>query len=70
MARHKPRPVADAAATAAVKSLRQLRSRRERERTGTFYIEGNRIVAQALASDYEVVEGVIAPDLLAGGSRP
>jgi len=67
MARHKSRPAANATDTAAVKSLRQLRSRRERDRTGTFYIEGNRIVAQALASDYEIVGGVIAPDLLAGG---
>ena len=49
-----------------VQELRQLRSRQERERTGTFYIEGNRIVAQALQSPYEVSLGVIAPDLLMG----
>ena len=49
-----------------VQQIRQLRSRRERERSGTFYIEGNRIVAQALQSSYEISLGVIAPDLLAG----
>lgn len=49
-----------------VRELRQLRSRQERERTGTFYVEGNRIVAQALASSYEITMGVIAPDLLQG----
>ena len=48
MAKHKTRTAANASDTAAVKSLRQLRSRRERDRTGTFYIEGNRIVDAAL----------------------
>ena len=49
-----------------VKQLRQLRSRRARDESGTFYIEGNRIVAQALQSPYQVEMGVIAPGLLSG----
>ncbi|GAC1401223.1 MAG: hypothetical protein NVSMB65_18780 [Chloroflexota bacterium] len=49
-----------------VRAIRQLRSRQERERTGVCYIEGGRIVAQALAAGMEIVEGVIAPSLLVG----
>ena len=47
-----------------VKQLRQLRSPAERERTGTFYIEGSRIVAQAIQAEAEIEVGVIAPGLL------
>lgn len=47
-----------------VKQLRQLRSPAERERTGTFYIEGSRIVAQALQAGAEIESGVIAPGLI------
>ena len=49
-----------------VKQVRQLRTRSERERTGTYYIEGARIVAQAIQAGAEITLGVIAPDLLAG----
>ncbi len=49
-----------------VKQVRQLRSRAERERTGTYYIEGARIVAQALAAGAEITLGVIAPQLIMG----
>jgi RNA methyltransferase, TrmH family len=49
-----------------VKQLRQLRSYTERERTGTFYVEGARIVAQALQSGAEIEFSVIAPGLLKG----
>jgi TrmH family RNA methyltransferase len=47
-----------------VKQLRQLRSPAERERTGTFYIEGSRIVAQAVQAGAEIETGVIAPGLI------
>jgi TrmH family RNA methyltransferase len=47
-----------------VKEIRALRHRKERERTGLFYIEGIRIVAEAadLGADLETL--VLAPDLL------
>lgn len=47
-----------------MKHIRQLRTRKERERTGAFYVEGIRIVAQAVHSGAEVEMGVISPDLL------
>lgn len=47
-----------------VKQIRQLRSRTERERTGLFYIEGARIVMQAIQAGAKLERGVIAPDLL------
>jgi TrmH family RNA methyltransferase len=46
--------------------VRQLRSRTERDRTGTFYIEGARIVAQAVQAGAEITQGVVAPDLIVG----
>ena len=49
-----------------VKQVRQLRSRSERERTGTYYIEGARIVAQAIEAGVEITMGVVSPPLLAG----
>lgn len=49
-----------------VKQLRQLRTPSERARTGSFYIEGARIVAQAIHSQAPLVLGVVAPDLLQG----
>lgn len=49
-----------------VRQIRQLRSRPERERSGTYYIEGGRIVAQALAAGAQIELAVIAPELLAG----
>ena len=49
-----------------VKQVRQLRGPAERERTGTYYIEGARIVAQAVEAGVEITLGVIAPDLIMG----
>jgi RNA methyltransferase, TrmH family len=49
-----------------VKQVRQLRSRAERERTGTFYIEGARIVAQAVQAGAAITLGVVAPALISG----
>lgn len=51
---------------AIVKEVRQLRTRQERERTGTYYIEGARIVAQAIESGAEITLGVVAPELISG----
>jgi TrmH family RNA methyltransferase len=50
----------------AVKQLRQLRTPSERARTGTFYVEGARIVAQAVQSGADIVLGVLSPGLLQG----
>lgn len=60
MSKHKSRYNPDST----VKQLRQLRSPAERERTGTFYIEGARIVAQAVQTGADIEFGVIAPGLL------
>ena len=49
---------------AKVKQIRRLRSRHERERTGTFYVEGIRIVAQAVQSGAPIEMGVISAELL------
>ncbi|MBX3012391.1 MAG: RNA methyltransferase [Caldilineaceae bacterium] len=48
---------------ALVKQIRQLRTPAERVRTGTYYIEGVRIVQQALQAGAEVELAVIAPTL-------
>src|SRR3954447_25058707 len=47
-----------------VPRLRALRSRQERERTGTYYIEGARIVMQAIQAGVAFEMGVISPGLL------
>lgn len=49
---------------AIIPQLRRLRSREERDRTGTFYIEGVRIVAQAAKSGAQIEMCIIAPELL------
>ena len=49
-----------------VQDVRQLRTPAARERTGTYYIEGARIVAQAVQAGAEITLGVIAPELIAG----
>jgi len=51
---------------AAVKQIRQLRGRAERERSGTCYVEGARIVAQAVRAGAAIERCVIAPALLSG----
>ncbi|MEM8531866.1 MAG: RNA methyltransferase [Chloroflexota bacterium] len=51
---------------ALVKQLRQLRSRSGREQTQTYYIEGARIVAQAIQAGADITLGVIAPELVTG----
>ena len=49
-----------------VQEVRQLRTPAARERTGTYYIEGARIVAQAVQAGAEITLGVIAPELIMG----
>ena len=66
MSRKRPKRRQGRSTNPIVRQLRQLRSRRARDETGAFYIEGNRIVAQALQSPYQIELGVIAPALLAG----
>lgn len=48
----------------AIKRIRSLRQRKERERSGLFFIEGIRLVTEALQSRAPVETLVIAPDLL------
>lgn len=47
-----------------IKSIRKLNFRKYRELTDLFYIEGVRILAEALASDWLIKDIVFAPDLL------
>ena len=47
-----------------IKAIRALRERKERERTGLFYVEGIRAVGAALESGVDVQRLVIAPELL------
>lgn len=51
---------------ATIRQIRRLRGRDERERTGTCYVEGARIVAQALRAGFTIERGVVALDLLSG----
>jgi len=56
----------DDAVPEAVLSIRRLRTRQERERTGAFYVEGVGIVAQAVRANATIETCVIAPELLSG----
>ncbi len=49
----------------AVKQIRSLRLRGERDRTGLYFIEGIRLVAEAVQSGAPVEQLIVAPDLLA-----
>jgi TrmH family RNA methyltransferase len=49
---------------AIIKSIRKLHARKYRELNNLFYIEGVRILAEALASDWEINEIIVAPDLV------
>lgn len=48
----------------AIKRIRALLSRRERDRTGLFLVEGIRLVAQALGVRAPVQELIVAPEML------
>ncbi len=49
---------------ATVKKIRALHNRKERERSGLFYAEGIRIVAEAVAAGTAIDSIVVAPNLL------
>ncbi|NMB89847.1 MAG: RNA methyltransferase [Chloroflexi bacterium] len=51
-------------ANSQVKQIRKLRERKERQQTGLFYVEGLRIVAEALQLGAPIQELVYSPDLL------
>lgn len=53
------------ASNPAIKAIRRLRQRRERERSGTFFVEGIRLVAEAARTGASVEQCVVAPELLA-----
>ena len=47
-----------------VKEIRKLRERKEQKRTGLFYMEGTRIVGEALEKGAEIEMLVVCPELL------
>jgi RNA methyltransferase, TrmH family len=49
---------------ARIKQIRSLRNRKEREETGLFFVEGIRIVVEAVQAGAEIETLVVAPDLL------
>lgn len=54
-------------ANPSVKAIRALRQRKEREASGSFFIEGIRLVAEAAQLGAPIERLVVAPDLLASG---
>jgi TrmH family RNA methyltransferase len=59
-------PLISSRANAAIKQIRALQTRKEREQTGLFFVEGIRLVTEAVQVGAAVVQGVVAPDLLKG----
>ena len=51
-------------ANAQVKAIRALSGRKERDRSGLFFVEGIRAVAAALEAGFDVEQLVVAPELL------
>ena len=47
-----------------IKNLRKLHDRKAREESGLFFIEGLRVVAEAVEQEAGLAELVVAPDLL------
>ncbi len=47
-----------------IKAIRKLRDRKERRQSGLFYIEGLRIVGEAVEQQAEIETLIVAPDLL------
>jgi|SRR5947209_7765351 len=56
--------VISSTANSTVKQIRALRHRRDREQTALFFVEGIRIVGEAVAMEAPVQRCVVAPDLL------
>ena len=52
-----------------IKDIRKLTGRKEREKTGAFFIEGTWMVAQAMEADADIELLIICPDLLEDQSR-
>lgn len=51
-------------ANSSIKEIRKLRERKERQLTGTYYIEGLRIVGEAVDQGETIEKIIVAPDLL------
>lgn len=51
-------------ANPSIKEIRKLRERKERQLTGTYYIEGLRIVGEAVDRGETIEKIIVAPDLL------
>jgi len=47
-----------------IKSIRQLRKRKEREKSGKFYIEGLRLIGEAMRTNFPLESIIFCPDLL------
>jgi RNA methyltransferase, TrmH family len=47
-----------------IKTIRKLRERKERQESGLFFIEGLRIVAEAISQQAQIEFLIVAPDLL------
>src|SRR5262245_15270808 len=56
-------------ANAQVKAIRALRNRRERDRTGLFFAESERIVREAVRAGAEIATIVLAPERLTAADR-
>jgi TrmH family RNA methyltransferase len=59
-------PLITSRANPAIKQIRALAARKERDRSGLFFVEGIRLVTEAVQVGAEIVQGVVAPDLLKG----
>src|SRR5215467_9865235 len=56
--------IISSSANSRIKHIRSLRHRQEREQTGLFFIEGIRLVTEAVQLGAEIETLVVAPDLL------
>ncbi|OJX41330.1 MAG: hypothetical protein BGO78_00905 [Chloroflexi bacterium 44-23] len=52
---------------ARIKSIRKLRGRKQRDEQQVFFVEGVRIVGEALAEGWPIVELIISPELVGDG---
>lgn len=47
-----------------IKAIRKLTERKERQQTGTFFMEGLRIIGEAMQRDWKIQQLITAPELL------
>ena len=59
-----PMPLISSHSNTRVKQVRALRQRKERERTGLFFVEGIRLVGEAVQTGAEIETLVVAPERL------